>query len=81
MRLENEALEGAITFILDCATSTRLVWTGFSLDEDERRAVYDKALMLYRRGVGSMGQMEEDGVSTVVRLRPPFSIFRQRALQ
>ena len=77
VRLENDALEGAMDLILTWATSGRLRWTDFSLDDEERRAVSEKALMLYRLGVRSVEQMAEDGVSTVARLQPPYSIWRR----
>ena len=75
-RLENGAVEGAITSIMKCACapanskSPTLCWTGFSLDEDEWRAVHEKASLLYRRGVVSVVELEEDGVTTVVRSEP-----------
>ena len=71
-------LHAAVTNTLTAATDGTLHWTGFTLDAAESQAVFDKALILYRNDMQSLQQMEQDGVSTVARLKKPFSFFPAR---
>ena len=79
VRMSTAGLEGALDLIMNGTCDDRFRWKGFYLDFDEWHTVRQQALKLYRQGVESVEQMEEDGLSTVVRGEPPFSMFRVTA--